>query len=79
MNPSPDAESFPVLENIRLAAERLKNVVSRTPFTLNANLSERYGASVYLKREDQQIVRSYKVRGAYNKMVSLPKELLQKA
>ncbi len=78
MNPSPDAESLPVLENIRLAAERLKNVVPRTPFTLNANLSERYGASVYLKREDQQIVRSYKVRGAYNKMVSLPKELLQK-
>jgi len=78
VNPSPGAVSFPALEDIRLAAERLKNVVPRTPFTLNTNLSERYGASVYLKREDQQIVRSYKVRGAYNKMVGLSKEDLQK-
>lgn len=51
----------------------MKNVVLHTPFTFNANLSERYDASVYMKREDQQIVRSYKVRGAYNKMASLPK------
>ncbi len=69
---------LPSLENILLASERLKDVVLHTPLALNTNLSERYGASVYLKREDQQIVRSYKVRGAYNKMTRLSREDLQK-
>lgn len=61
-----------------VAANRLKNVVVHTPFTLNYNLSEKYGASIYMKREDQQIVRSYKVRGAFNKMASLSKDELNK-
>ncbi len=60
------------------AAERLKEIVIKTPLQLNANLSRKYGCNVYLKREDLQVVRSYKLRGAYNMMVSLPKELLQK-
>ena len=68
----------PTLQNIYLAAERLKSVVTRTPLALNFNLSEKYGAQIYLKREDLQIVRSYKIRGAYNKMASLPKEELAK-
>jgi threonine dehydratase len=61
-----------------IAANRLKNVVYHTPLTLNYNLSEKYGASVYMKREDQQIVRSYKVRGAYNKMANLSREQLDR-
>lgn len=59
------------------AAKRLLNVVNRTPLTYNRALSRRYNCNVYLKREDLQIVRSYKLRGAYNMMSSLPAEQLQ--
>ena len=48
------------------AAERLATVATRTPLQLNERLSEATGAYVWLKREDLQPVRSYKIRGAYN-------------
>ncbi len=54
------------------AAQRLKKVVHKTPLQLNRNLSKKYQCNVYLKREDLQVVRSYKLRGAYNMMSSLP-------
>lgn len=57
---------------------RLKKVVNRTPLTYNHNLSKKYQCHVFLKREDLQVVRSYKLRGAYNMMSSLPKEQLEK-
>lgn len=60
------------------AALRIKKVVHKTPLQLNRNLSKRYDCKVYLKREDLQVVRSYKLRGAYNMMSSLPAEELQK-
>jgi threonine dehydratase len=60
------------------AKERLNKVVTRTPLQLNRNLSAKYNANVYLKREDLQIVRSYKLRGAYNMISSLPDEQLKK-
>lgn len=60
------------------AAARLAKVVKRTPLTYNQNLSRRYQCSVYLKREDLQVVRSYKLRGAYNMMSSLPPDQLQR-
>jgi threonine dehydratase len=60
------------------AAERLKKIVVRTPLVLNQNLSRRYNCNVYLKREDLQVVRSYKIRGAYNMMSSLTEEVLRK-
>ncbi len=60
------------------AAQRLKNVVNRTPLQLNVNLSKKYQCNVYLKREDLQVVRSYKLRGAYNMMSSLSPEQLQR-
>ncbi len=60
------------------AKERLKKVVNRTPLTYNHNLSRKYQCDVFLKREDLQVVRSYKLRGAYNMMSSLPHEQLQK-
>jgi len=69
---------MPDLDNIYLAAERLQGVAARTPLQENLNLSDRYNANIYLKREDLQIVRSYKIRGAYNKMASLPAEALNK-
>ena len=53
----------------------LKNVVTNTPHTLNINLSDEFKANVYLKREDLQLVRSYKLRGAYNKIHNLPNDL----
>jgi len=68
---------YPTL-NFSAAAERLKNVATHTPVMLSHNLSRRYNAKVYLKREDLQVVRSYKLRGAYNMMSSLPTEQLQK-
>ena len=60
------------------AAKRLRSIVTRTPLQLNANLSRKYQCNVYLKREDLQIVRSYKLRGAYNMISQLPKEQLNK-
>jgi threonine dehydratase len=60
------------------AKERLKKVVNHTPLTYNHNLSRKYQCDVFLKREDLQVVRSYKLRGAYNMMSSLPQEQLQK-
>jgi threonine dehydratase len=57
---------------------RLKKVVNRTPLTLNQGLSKKYQCNVFFKREDLQVVRSYKLRGAYNMMSSLPAEQLQK-
>lgn len=56
------------------AKERIKDVVIRTPLQYNQHLSEQYDAEIYLKREDLQIVRSYKIRGAYNKISSLTQD-----
>lgn len=64
--------------NFADAALRLKNVVNRTPLTFNHNLSRKYQCNVFLKREDLQVVRSYKLRGAYNLMSSLSPEQLQR-
>ena len=69
---------FPRLDDIHEAAGRLRSVAVHTPLMHNLNLSERYGAGIYLKREDLQTVRSYKIRGAYNCMAKLPKEALAK-
>ena len=60
------------------AMKRLKKVVNKTPLSFNNNLSRSYGANIFLKREDLQVVRSYKLRGAYNMMSTLSKEQLQK-
>jgi threonine dehydratase len=60
------------------AYARLKDVVKKTPLTYNHNLSRKYGCDVYFKREDLQIVRSYKLRGAFNMMSLLPSNELAK-
>ena len=60
------------------AAERLKKIVNRTPLMYNHNLSRKYGCNVFLKREDLQVVRSYKLRGAYNMMSNLSPEQLKR-
>ena len=70
-------DTKPVFD-FKAAVERLKHVALKTPLQYNRHLSNRYKCKVYLKREDQQVVRSYKLRGAYNLMKSLPLEQLQK-
>ncbi|WP_281889247.1 threonine ammonia-lyase IlvA [Paenibacillus sp. YYML68] len=66
------------LEDIMLASHLLKDVVHHTPLQKNFILSERYGCNVYLKREDLQVVRSFKIRGAYYRIRMLPEEQLVK-
>ena len=59
------------LKTIDEASDRLNGVAKNTPLQLSQRLSKHYGAKVYLKREDLQNVRSYKIRGAYNLIKSL--------
>jgi len=63
----------PNLKDVRKAAHILKEVVSVTPLLKNANCSNTFDANILLKREDLQQVRSYKIRGAFNKISSLSK------
>ncbi|GAA1950504.1 threonine ammonia-lyase IlvA [Nocardioides panacihumi] len=59
-----------------IAAAARRTIAQRTPLEVSPRLSERYGAEVLLKREDLQLGRSYKVRGAFHLMSSLtPEEL----
>ncbi len=60
------------------ARERIRNVVQKTPLQYSKRISSFYGANVYLKREDLQIVRSYKLRGAYNMIHRLEPEALRR-
>ena len=60
------------------ALVRLKDIIRRTPLIYNTLLSQKYHCDVYLKREDLQIVRSYKLRGAYNMISQLSKNQLSK-
>lgn len=60
--------------NINAAAETLKNIVLKTPLQFHKKLSEKFGAEIYIKREDLQVVRSYKIRGAYNLIQSLTED-----
>jgi len=64
---------FPKLTDIKSAAAILEGVAVKTPLILNQHLSEKHNAKIYLKREDLQVVRSYKIRGAYNKIYHLNK------
>jgi threonine dehydratase len=56
------------------AAKRLDGIALRTPLQASKRLSREFGANVLIKREDMQEVRSFKVRGAYNKISSLSAE-----
>lgn len=62
---------FTEIEQARI---QLKEVANLTPLAENLNLSDEFQATILLKREDLQMVRSYKIRGAYNKIFSLTAE-----
>jgi len=64
--------------NFAAATERIKQVVTKTPLVLHQHLSAKYNCNIYLKREDLQLVRSYKLRGAYNLVSSLPRQELDR-
>ena len=72
-----ETEYFPRIEDVVLASKILDEVIDPTPMMQNQNLSEKYDAEIYLKREDLQIVRSYKIRGAYNKIRTIPPDALK--
>ena len=73
-----ETKYFPTVEAIDKAARVLDEILEPTPFQRNANLSDIYEAEIYLKREDLQMVRSYKIRGAFNKIRTLEPGLLSK-
>ncbi len=60
--------------DVDAAAGQIYDLVKRTPLEYSERLSERLHAKIYLKHEDQQVVRSYKLRGAYNLMKGLSAE-----
>jgi threonine dehydratase len=62
------------LEDIIRANHVLSKVIEPSPLQRNELLSSQYECNVYLKREDMQIVRSFKIRGAYNVIQSLTEE-----
>jgi threonine dehydratase len=60
------------IKSVYKAQKNLIGIINKTPLELNERLSNKYEANIYLKREDLQPVRSYKIRGAYNKISILP-------
>ena len=64
----------PSLSDIKQVAKELQGIVQQSPLEFSKPLSERFGARIFVKREDLQRVRSYKIRGAYYKLSNLPME-----
>ena len=70
--------NHPSFKGVESAAKKLKGLTRITPLEFNKRLSKNVNASVFLKREDLQQVRSFKIRGAYNKISSLKKDEIKK-
>ena len=70
--------NFPTIEGCYKARERLNNVSVNTPFQFLDRISNNFNAEIYTKREDLQLVRSFKIRGAFNKIVALSKDDLKR-
>ena len=66
------------VEDILIANQLLKDVVAHTPLQKNERLSEKYDCHVYVKREDLQHVRSFKLRGAYYKIKTIEEQAREK-
>lgn len=71
--PSPRS-SRPTAADVAYASARLSHVIRKTPLEVSPRLSGMVEQTVYLKREDIQVGRSYKVRGAYNLISQLPED-----
>ena len=72
-----NSKYIPTVEAIEKASSVLEEILEPTPFQKNQNLSSLYEANIFLKREDLQMVRSYKIRGAYNKIRSIDPDSMQ--
>ena len=70
--------NHPSFNGVESAAKKLKGLTRITPLEFNKRLSKNVNASVFLKREDLQQVRSFKIRGAFNKISSLKKDEIKK-
>ncbi|MBA4494706.1 threonine ammonia-lyase IlvA [Paenactinomyces guangxiensis] len=66
------------IEDIIIANQAMKDVIVKTPLQRNQLLSDFYDCNIYLKREDLQVVRSFKIRGAYNTIRSLSADELER-
>ena len=62
---------------IKNAQKNIEEIVIRSPFTKNVNYSSKFKANIFFKREDLQEVKSFKIRGAFNKISSLSSEITQ--
>jgi len=60
-----------LLKEIEKASQNLKGVAKNTPLELSQRLSKKFKANIFLKREDLQEIRSFKIRGAFNKIKNL--------
>lgn len=69
---------FPKIVDIKKALKTIRQVADVTPLSESIRYSSNYDATILLKREDLHRVRSYKIRGAFNKISSLSKEQMQK-
>lgn len=65
---------LPAAPDVLAAARRLRGVIQRTPCSYSAPLSARSGAEAYVKWENQQGTGSFKLRGAFNALLSMPIE-----
>jgi threonine dehydratase len=65
-------------ESIKKAHEKIKNVVYKTPFAYAPTLSQKVGNEIYLKKENLQITGAFKLRGAFNKIASIPEDKRKK-
>ena len=62
------------LEEVKLALNNLNNITLSTPLELIDSYSNLFSSNVYVKREDLQITRSFKIRGSFNKILSLSRD-----
>ena len=67
-------DQLPSLEGVHEAAALLDGIALKSPFEKNYRISTKLQAEVFIKREDLQLVRSFKIRGAFNKINSLSEE-----
>jgi len=67
---------FPSVQAIKAAYHNIQRILKTTPLQFNNELSKRHSAKIFLKREDLTPVRSYKIRGAYNKLTSIKSQTI---
>ena len=66
--------NYPTIQDVREAQERLKPHIRHTPLLRAEKIEKAVGCQLYLKPETLQITGAFKIRGALNKALSLPRE-----